>query len=966
MNHCFQKDYCLFVLIIFFSTKSWTQDPPYYNYEIEDGLPSTEIYDMIISEDENIFLGTDAGLVKFNGTHFVQCLPKNGEIFGITFLHKHPKSGIYGLTFDGRIFLYQNHVIQQILSDKKFIMDFLIVGDSLYLIQEKNLIVSDLFGNNSRIKKEFKNEGGGIFFVNKDWVLLYDHFLNIVTNQTIKLHNHVFRVNWKTGFALIDRITRKFYKINQTNELEQITLNNKLLNDLCYISTCSFPNDHGFINSFCGTLDIKQNRILFNDKVITDVIKDREGNYWFSTLGNGLILVPFPEAMEFKLKYSGLASRPDKLYADNNGNVFILGVGYVNFFDKKTGNITYTHELSSKKECQSVFYDKPNNRLLFESGGLYSWKIEKPYEKPEYIGRGNIKTMVQSNLGIFFRGWNYFGLLVPTHEVEKINQHWIAAYLKPGEKIATGYEEFIFTHLGRENLNARFICYNDSSETLYLAFSDELIRITKNGIVPILIEKTNVIATAMNMDDDGSLIFSEKQRGFFKLKPNHPPELISNSSFITKSVVHKIIPQRDNYWLLTPNQILKLDRKTHAMNEISSKDGLGNYEFRDIALHDDKLYIATNASIISLPLNIETEQQVPPRMNYFSITHNGQPIDVHKKGIFPYKNNELNIQMEAINYRNRGNFYYKSFLKGYDQKEVLIPATTPFITYRLLPPGNYELSLYAENSDGYKSNNVFRYQFTIQAPFWQRWWFYMLLMISVAIIAYFIGYYYVRNVRRRNRLETQALQSKLTSIKAQMNPHFIFNALGSIQYLVLQGEIKNANTYLGKFSKLIRQVLEMSELPAIHLSDEIQILELYLDLEKLRMGDSFTFEIKIGEGIRKETTLLPPLLLQPYVENAIRHGLLHKLGEKILSIEFIKHEATNTLQCIIKDNGIGMEASAQLNQKSSTHKSFSSKANQARLQLYNEHYPGYFSIQYSNIEQGGTLVTIYIPLDFKG
>ncbi|MCX7743523.1 MAG: histidine kinase [Flavobacteriales bacterium] len=920
---------------------------------------------MIISDDENLFLGTDAGLVKFNGTHFTQCLPANGEIFGITHIHKHPKSGIYGLTFDGRIFLYHNHVMQQIMPDKKFIADYLIVEDSIYIIQDNNFIISDLFGKSFSIKNNFFNEGGGRFFINKEWILANNKLLNIITLQTIKLNHTLYRINWKKGVAIIDRSDNKIYNINQFNQLEQININSNQLNHLCFISTCSFPDNGGFINSFCGTLDIKQNRILFNDKVITDVEKDREGNYWFSTLGNGLILVPFPEAIEYKLKYSALNSRPDKLYSDENGNVFVMGVGQVYYIDGKSGKIIYSHEMPSKKECQTVFYDKDNKRLLFESGGLYAWNTKKPFNKPKYIGRGNIKTMFQSKLGIFFRGWNYFGLLVPVRDVEKIQQHWLADYLKPGEKIAGGYEEFIFTHLKRENLNARFICFNDSLETLYLAFSDELIKLTKHGILPVLIDKTNVVITAMDFDTDGSLIFSIKQKGIFKLNKHQKPELISNSPLITNSVVHKIIPHYDNYWLLTPNQIIKLNRNTHVLSEISSKDGLGNYEFRDIALHDDKLYIATNASIISLPLNIETEQKVAPLMNYFGVMHNGQPIDVLKHGVFPYKNNELNIQMEATNFRNRGNFFYKSFLKGYDPKEVFIPATTPSLTYRLLPPGDYELSIYAENSDGYKSN-IFRYNFTIQAPFWQRWWFYFTLIILVAIIAYIIGYYYVSNVRRRNRLETQALESRLTSIKAQMNPHFIFNALGSIQYLVLRGEIKNANTYLGKFSKLMRQVLEMSELPAIHLSDEIQILELYLDLEKLRIGDNFSYDIKIGEGIRKETTLIPPLLLQPYVENAIRHGLLHKLGDKILSMEFIKNETTNTLQCIIKDNGIGMEASAQINQKSSTHKSFSSKANQARLQLYNERYPGYFSIEYSNIKTGGTEVTIYIPLDFKG
>ena len=145
----------------------------------------------------------------------------------------------------------------------------------------------------------------------------------------------------------------------------------------------------------------------------------------------------------------------------------------------------------------------------------------------------------------------------------------------------------------------------------------------------------------------------------------------------------------------------------------------------------------------------------------------------------------------------------------------------------------------------------------------------------------------------------------MQALRAQMNPHFIFNCLSSINRFILKNESKTASDYLTRFSRLIRMVLINSQKSMIPLEDELQMLRLYLDMERLRFKNSFDYSIIFTNAIETGAIFIPPLLLQPFCENAIWHGLMHKEGQGILNIEFSMKD--NILNCIIADNGIGQE-----------------------------------------------------------
>lgn len=216
-------------------------------------------------------------------------------------------------------------------------------------------------------------------------------------------------------------------------------------------------------------------------------------------------------------------------------------------------------------------------------------------------------------------------------------------------------------------------------------------------------------------------------------------------------------------------------------------------------------------------------------------------------------------------------------------------------------------------------------------------------------------------------LEKNLNQSTLKAIKSQMNPHFFYNALNTIQSYILANDKKQAVNYLSKFSSLTRTILEMSEKENISLAEEIKTMSLYLDIEKARFNEDFEYEIKMLKISDPDQLKIPAMLLQPYIENAVKHGLLHKNGRKELQIIFEKND--DRLSIHIDDNGIGMKKSAELNAiKNKNHRSFATGAMQTRIDLLNKNKADKITIEYIDklnaAQQSlGTTVIIQIPVN---
>jgi LytS/YehU family sensor histidine kinase len=330
--------------------------------------------------------------------------------------------------------------------------------------------------------------------------------------------------------------------------------------------------------------------------------------------------------------------------------------------------------------------------------------------------------------------------------------------------------------------------------------------------------------------------------------------------------------------------------------------------------------------------------------------------------------------VSGISFNNGKHLRFQYRLAGADNKWISVPAAQYLLEFPLLQPGQFTLQLRAISANGIKGP-IRKYTFTILKPWWQTGWFIGGILIIAALGIYLFISSRIVSIRLKNALlleklslQSQWRESTLTAIRSQMNPHFIFNALNTIQSYIYANDENKASNYLGKFSDLIRRILDYSQKEQITLTREIEMLQLYMDLEVIRFENTMKANIYVDENLNTDNISLPPMLVQPYIENALKHGLLHKMENRELFVRFETDSAENHLLVTIDDNGIGRVASEEINQqKRKNYASFATVANQKRLDILNLTLEKKITIETIDKKDKyqrpiGTLVILKIPL----
>ena len=275
--------------------------------------------------------------------------------------------------------------------------------------------------------------------------------------------------------------------------------------------------------------------------------------------------------------------------------------------------------------------------------------------------------------------------------------------------------------------------------------------------------------------------------------------------------------------------------------------------------------------------------------------------------------------------------------KANNANEERISTTEPSISLKTILPNDYILDIEVISKESGRTIGKLSSPLNVNV-IWYKNWFLLYVLSSLALFALATAafvYYYQRERRKRayieqfNELEKQAFQ-------AQMNPHFVFNCLNAIQEFLVSNDPEQAQRYLSQFAKLIRKTLDFTKRSTVTLADEVDFLKLYVRLEQLRFEDPFRFEINVGSEINSNDIDIPPLLLQPFIENAIKHGQLGRLHkEGLLKINFSVSD--DQLTCMIDDNGIGLNQSKILkSQHGMAHTSHGLEIVQKRMNLINQ------------------------------
>jgi hypothetical protein len=394
---------------------------------------------------------------------------------------------------------------------------------------------------------------------------------------------------------------------------------------------------------------------------------------------------------------------------------------------------------------------------------------------------------------------------------------------------------------------------------------------------------------------------------------------------------------------------------------IRKQDGLLSNKIIDFEVVDKDIWIVQAAGIQKVQFDKIGNSNVAPVLNLKSISVNEQKINYKEKLDLKYNQNEIEFEFIGKYYQNTEAMHYEYQLLGQDTTWKLIPYYENKLKFLSLSPGYYTFNVRAIAKSA--QSKTLSYSFNIRSPFWKTWWFILLSSLIIIGIGILFLLFRIRNIKQRLDLEQQLKLSEITALKAQMNPHFVFNCLNSIQALVLQNDVNVAYDYISKFAKLVRSVMHQSGQDLIDIEEEIQTLEIYLDLEKLRFKNDFNYSI---EPKYLSDIEIPPMLIQPFIENALKHGLLHKVGSKRLTIQF--ELAEEVLLCTIIDNGIGRDKSTEIRKRQKkSHKSFATKTTVSRFKLLQKQYgKKNLGVKYIDLKDEtemplGTKVELIIP-----
>lgn len=441
----------------------------------------------------------------------------------------------------------------------------------------------------------------------------------------------------------------------------------------------------------------------------------------------------------------------------------------------------------------------------------------------------------------------------------------------------------------------------------------------------------------------------------------------------TSAVYGNLSDRKGRIWISTSVGIVIYDPETKSFSRLfGENDGLQGNEFTRKAMFKSpsgRLFFGgTNGLSCFYPDDIYTNEYIPPIVvTNFRIFDklidneiiNGDTIIVN------YNQNFLSFEFSALNYKNTKQNQYAYYLENFNHTWIYSRHQN-HASYTNLDPGSYNLRIKGSNNDEVWNNDGISITLIILPPWWMTIWFRIIFIIFIMTLVIISVYIWIQSIHKRHTMEQRVLNTQLQALRSQMNPHFIFNSLNSIQYLILNNDEFEASEYLSKFAKLVRKILENSKMPSIPLRSELEYLSLYLQLEMFRFQNSITYEIKTSPKIFQEEYHIPSMIIQPYVENAIRHGLRHKHSTGHLEISLDIEDIF--IHCTITDNGVGRAKAAEIKQHNQTvHTSMAMETTQERLEILNTDKKKRISVVITDLYDcngaaSGTKVDLYIPI----
>ena len=947
-----------FLLQLFVLEVILPQTFPNHHFTVKEGLPNSHILSFTQDEKGFIWLSTPNAVSRFDGHNFTNFFvsDENAVIDKIQIvkgklIYLINKKGIYSFNRSSFDTIYTEKNTEFIFNKWLQRNDtlFLFSDQSIHLVYNHRLIDSIRINSaNSQLKPVSKLLS--VFMdVNNRILIGTNRGLFIYDKKKLKRISHdikfpVYCISEDPESNLWIGSDNKILKIGSDGKIiRQIKISNyktypveKLLIDRFSNIWFSIKNYSLFVLSDGKLIQIGKNLGLDKSQ-INFITKDSDENIWVGTCYKGLYyfhdtyISNFDEDDVLSNEFdSYLTLHNDKRFADGSS-------GLLDLFKK---NI-----IRNLNRMQHVFIKeikKGNDNKIFVA--CVSDKT------------GLIDIITSNNNTYYFMGAS---AIFPDKNNVLITGDWennLRFYDLSQKGLPIIKKIHVFEK--KEKINKIF---RDKSDNLWVASVTGLCVIGKTSVKYFKdFELLNCPVNDINIDNNNNTWFAS-DRGLAEFDGIKWRWYWNYNDYNLRSSSNITFDREGGMWISNSIGLVRFKNKT--VNYWDNNSGLIANEiyFLNYDNINNNIWVGTNNGISKFDIDQFNRVEFKPLNIYLEKVSIDDSVLQNQNDIKLNEDNSIRIDFSSTSYENPGNITYQYKFEGLENHWN--ETENPFVDFTSLSPGNYNLLIRSGTVNKGLSSPL-KLSFIIQKPFYKTLYFYSGISLIFILAAVLLTEKRIHYVKKKNKLAKE-IENKISALKhqalsAMMNPHFTFNSLTSIQYFINNDEIEKANEYLSKFAKLLRLNLETAENGFITIEEELERLKIYLILEKIRFGHSLTYTIKIDREINVEKIQIPNMLIQPFVENAVWHGILPKHDDGEISIKIEKFNEDN-LKITITDNGIGFNKGLEL--KRSDHISQGMNIIEKRLNLLNESNEKLISVHdVSEYEEDktGTIVEIIL------
>ena len=990
----------IFSIFCFLAFNSlFAQSPNFKHFTVEDGLPSSECYQILQDQKGYIWIATDKGVARYDGTKFKNFTKEDGL----------PENCIVRMYEDalGRIwFVGLTNRIAYNLNNK---ITCLKINDEIFKQIKEGYINSISFSENALFI--------GMIASNYYYKITFSKgkstnplkFQKLITINNKKIEGG-YIINMKNN-EFIHGFKRDINKINKNN-FNYLIQNNiittqHILNPSKNFSVLS-PNvrclknkDGGFYYSTSQHI-LKINKkgtviekIAINDR-LNCLFLDSKMGMWYSQNKKGLTYFPTGNFNDSK-PLNFLKNKSISAMCEDHEHGYWISTLEDGVFYLKNLNFTHITDLSSPF-VNTIFYKNgtlyggtDNGKIvILKNKTISEIDINQKFDNANFITKisgHNLNTLaISGNHGFFFLDLKsfkrkyvkfYFPFIFGKNKNRTFNSTSFIKRKKENVFLVASNELLIKITGDKTKLipfNRRIYCLAEGEKGMvWVGCVNGLYSYDQSGI-HFQGKKSYALSNRINgiQIKKNTIWVSTKDNGVCIKRGNKIYDITTKNGLVSNICQSIFLENDKTAWVSTCKGICKIKVTNwkpfkFKIATYNLNSGLVSNEVNQVIKVGSIVYIASNKGISWFDEQKVKPNLASPPIFVTSIQVNKRDTSIQKKYILPYNKNNITFNYIGLTYKSEGDIEYKYKLIGLEANWNYTHNST--IPYNTLPYGKYTFVVAAKNNDGYWSKNPDKIDFIISPPFWHTWTFRIIAGIIFLGSIYFFIKWRINKVEKRalenSKLYQQTVEMEMKFLSSQMNPHFTFNAMNSIQYYMLENEPEKAQKYLVKYSKLIRKVLENNMKKHVPISEEVEMLGLYMDIESLRFEIQFDYEIQISNELKEMNISIPPMIVQPYIENAIWHGITHKKeiqGKIIVSYELFKDK----IKCSVEDNGIGRKKSKELKTGKTNKESLGMLITHQRLQqLHSESEmdvePEIIDLLDENGIGCGTKVVIYLP-----